>query len=60
MNVRNMAKAIAKKVKSVVKKTSTKKEKVVQIEKVTCSDCGGRGLRDAYTLCTTCNGTGKI
>ena len=55
-----MAKAIAKKVKSVVKKTSTKKEKVVQIEKVTCSDCGGRGLRDAYTLCTTCNGTGKI
>lgn len=40
------------------KKKSKKKAK--KLELVTCVDCGGRGLKDQYNLCSACEGNGKV
>lgn len=50
---------IKKAVKKIVKKATVKKV-AKKKEAVICEACKGRGLKDSYTLCTPCAGSGKI
>ncbi len=54
---------VKKPVKKAVKKVAPEKkeEPKVEVRKVRCSDCPLRaGLKDDYTLCPTCEGTGQV
>ena len=35
-------------------------EKTVDRSAFNCPACGGSGLQDQYTLCSNCNGGGKV
>lgn len=55
---------IKKKVVAAVKKVVAKRKVVAKKEVVettnTCQDCGGRGLKNAHSLCATCSGSGQV
>lgn len=55
--IENMKKVITKKApKLAVKKEVTEKVKVKEV--IPCSACNGRGLINAETLCSECEGSG--
>jgi RecJ-like exonuclease len=64
-NLIEYMKKVATKVKKVAKKAVSKRaaKKVVEVAHVhvfiDCRECGGAGLINATTLCSTCDGSGK-